>query len=280
MKTLMIVLALAGCAGVRTVPVAGPVSMAATTETLTVVAEPGRSVDLLILRPARVRGVALFGHGQGGHVSNYPALTKALTDAGWLVISPIHVDSRAYPRRADFDQRTGFIARVADVAAAAKAAETLAPGKPLVSVGHSYGSLFAAMQGGASAMVPARDDKVRAVLAFSSPGRIPGVITPQSYASLGVPAMVVTGDTDIVPGFIPDWTQHLAIYEDSPAGDKYALIVKGGGHMLVNDGSGVERDRAVAAALDFLAAYGLGDRAARARLAALRSSAGTEVRRR
>lgn len=282
MKTLMtaVLLALAGCATERSVPPASRASVAATSETLTVVAEPGRSLDLVVMRPAGIRGVALFGHGQGGHASNYPALTKALADAGWLVVSPIHVDSRAHPRRADFDQRAGFIARVADVAAAAKAAETLAPGKPLVAVGHSYGALFAAMQGGASAMVPAREAKIRAVLAFSSPGRIPGLITPQSYVSLGVPAMVVTGDADIVPGFVPDWKQHLAIYEDSPAGGKYALIVKGGGHMLVNEVSGVERDRAVAAGLDFLAAYGLGDRAARTRLDALRSTVGTEVRRR
>ena len=274
---------LAGCAAVPS-NAPGRVGKAApvpASQVLTVDAEPGRTVDLVVLRPAVVRGVVLFGHAQGGDASRYKALGDALTGAGWLVIAPTHVDSLRHPRRAQFDQRTGFAARIADVAAAARAARTLAPGKPIVAVGHSYGSLLAAMQGGAlSAAIPARDPDVRAVLAFSTPGRIPGLIGPQSYATLGVPTMVITGDADVVPGFIPDWTQHLAMFADSPAGDKYALIVKGGGHMLAIDGTGVEHDRAIAAGLDFLAAYGLGDPAAKARLGRLRSTAGMEVRRR
>lgn len=280
MKTTLIAatLLLAGCAVTR--PPTDAASVAAP-RILSVAAEPGRTVDLVVLRPSRVRGVVLFGHGQGGQPSNYPRLMQALTGAGWLVVAPIHVDSLGHPRRAQFDQQAGFRARVADVAAAAKAAETLAPGKPLVAVGHSYGSLLAAMQGGAlSAIIPARDARVRAVLAFSTPGRIPGLITPQSFTTLAVPTMVVTGDADTVPGFIPDWKQHLAMFDGSPVGDKYALVVRGGGHMLANNGTGPERDRAVAAGLDFLAAYGLGDAGAKARLASLRTNAGTEVRRR
>lgn len=282
MKTILFAatLALAGCAVDRpSAAVAVPAAPAS--ETVSVPADATRLVDLLILRPAVVRGVALFGHGQGGQASNYPRLTRALTDAGWLVIAPLHVDSQAHPRRAQFDQPTGFAARVADVAAAAKMAETLAPGKPLVAVGHSYGSLLAAMQGGAlSSRIPARNARVRAVLAFSTPGRIPGLITPQSFATLAVPTMVVTGDADTVPGFIPDWKQHLAMFDESPAGDKYALVLKGGGHMLAIDGAGPDRDRAMAASLDFLAAYGLRDPAAKARLTALRTTTRTDVRRR
>lgn len=228
-----------------------------------------------------MRGVALFGHGQGGHPSRYPQLLQALAAAGWLVVAPVHVDSLSHPRRAEFDQRAGFTARIADVAAAAKAAQRLAPGKPVVAVGHSYGSLLAAMQGGAlSAMMPAREPAVRAVLAWSSPGRIPGLINPQSFATLAVPTMVVTGDADVVPGFVPDWRQHLAMFEGSPASDKYALVLRGGTHKLVIDGAGPAQSRAMAAALDFLAAYGRGDALAKARLARLRSDAAIDVRRR
>lgn len=271
---------MAGCASS---PPSAPVSasVASTVRTLTVTAQPGRTVDLAILTPATVRGVVLFGHAQGGDVTKYARLTDALTRADWLVIAPTHVDSMAHPRRADFTQQTGFTARVADVAAAARTARELAPGKPIVSVGHSYGSLFAAMQGGAMiAGVPARDPGLRAVLAFSTPGRIPGLVTPQSYGTLTVPAMVVTGNADVVPGFIPEWTQHLAMFDGSVAGDKIALIVKGGGHMMAIDGTGDDADRAVAAGLDFLAAHGLADRAAASRIRALRSTPGTQVRRR
>ncbi len=282
MKTLLAaaMLLLAGCALAPAAPDARSAT-APLRETITVSAQAGRTVDMTVIRPRSIRGVALFGHGQGGQASAYPALLDMLTDAGWLVIAPLHVDSQAHPRRADFDQRAGFAARVADVAAAATLARTLAPGKPVVAVGHSYGSLLAAMQGGAlSAMIPARDVDVRAVLAFSTPGRIPGLITPQSFATLAVPTMVVTGDADVVPGFIPDWKQHLAMYEDSPAGDKYALVLAGGGHMLVKDGVGPARDATMAATLDFLAAYGLGDAVAKARLAGLRSTPALDVRRR
>lgn len=278
MKTwVAAILLLAGCAG-NPPPASAPQPLS---ETISVAAEPGRLVDLVVRRPAKVRGVAIFGHGQGYDASHYPGLLASLTRAGWLVVAPIHVDALIHPRRAAFDQPGGFAARVADVAAAAKAAETLAPGKPIVAVGHSYGSLLAAMQGGAlSAMIPARDPRIRAVLEFSSPGRIPALISPQSYATLSVPTMVVTGDADIVPGFIPEWRQHLASFEDSPAGDKYALVVAGGTHTLAVDGAGPAHGRAMAAAIDFLAAYGLDDRTAKARLATLRSSADIEIRRR
>lgn len=269
-----------GCASPRPdMPV--PAFTAPAVRTLTVTAQPGRTVDLAILQPTVVRGVVLFGHGQGGDISRYPQLTDALTRAGWLVIAPTHVDSMLYPRRAAFDQKAGFAARVADVAAAARTAREIAPGKPIVAVGHSYGALLAAMQGGAlGAMIPARDPGVRAVLAFSTPGRIPGLITPQSFSTLAVPTMVVTGDADIVPGFIPEWTQHLAMFDGAAPGDKYALIVRGGGHMLAINQADKSATDAVADGLDFLAAYGLNDARAKARLRALRSTPAMEVRRR
>lgn len=274
---LAAVLALAACAtGQRTTP-ATIAAVAPATSVQTVAAEAGHTVDIHITRPARVRGVMLFGHGGGSEPSQYAALAAAFAREGWLVLSPLHRDSRAHPGRIDFVGQAGFAARIVELDAAARLAQSLAPGKPLVAAGHSYGSLFAAMRGGALAgMGPPPSIPVRAVLALSSPGRIPGLINPGSYSGLRVPTMVVTGDADLVPGFVTDWRQHLAAYEDSPVGDKFALVVKGGTHS----GSADPQGPTFSAARDFLAAYGLGDRAARARLAGLTSNVAVEVRRR
>lgn len=274
--SLAAALALAACASDRA-PFATATAAAPANTVLTVAAEPGHTVDIRIARPARVRGAMLFGHGAGSDPFQYAELAAAFAREGWLVLSPLHRDSRVHLNRVDFATQAGFAARVAELDAAARLAEKLAPGKPLVAVGHSYGSLFAAMRGGALAgMGPPHSIPVRAVLALSSPGRIPGLIGPGSYSGLRVPTMVVTGDADLVPGFVSDWHQHLAAYEDSPAGDKFALVVKGGTHS----GSADPLGPAFSTARDFLAAYGLGDRAARTRLDALRSTVGTEVRRR
>ena len=254
-----------------------PVSVQPATSVQTIPAEPGHTVDIHITRPAQVRGVMLFGHGAGSEPSQYAALAAAFAQDGWLVLTPLHRDSRAHPNPVPFVGRAGFAARVTELDAAARLAGSLAPGKPLVAAGHSYGSLFAAMRGGALAgMGPPPSVPVRAVLALSSPGRIPGLIDPSSYSGLRVPTMVITGDADLVPGFVTDWRQHLAAFEDSPAGDKFALILPGGTHRGVVDPSGP----AFAAARDFLNAYGLGDRGARARLDAAKSSATLEFRRR
>lgn len=268
-------LALGACAAADGAAPTATVAPAASVRTVEV--EPDRTVDIHVTRPTRVRGVMLFGHGGGSEPSQYSAITAAFAREGWLVLTPLHRDSRAHPDRVDFAGPAGFAARIAELDAAARLAGTLAPGKPIVAAGHSYGSLFAAMRGGALAgMGPPLSVPVRAVLALSSPGRIPGLINPQSYSGLRTPTMVVTGDADIVPGFVPDWRAHLAAHEDSPAGDKLALVVTGGTHEGVVDPNGP----AFAAARDFLAAHALDDRAARGRLAALKPSAAMDVRRR
>lgn len=271
---LVVGLALTACTATVMPPASAVMVPATSIET---VQAAGRNVDIHVTRPARIRGVMLFGHGGGSEPSQYAALAAAFAQDGWLVLAPLHLDSRAHPNRVAYQDPKGFVARIADLEAAARLAQRLAPGKPLVAVGHSYGSLLAELRGGALAgMGPPPAVPVRAVLAFSSAGRLPGLIDANSYRGLVVPTMVVTGDADVVPGFVADWHQHLAAYEDSPAGDKYALVVAGGTH----DGSVDVAGPAFATARDFLAAYGLGDAAARKRLKRATSTAAVELRRR
>ena len=64
-----------------------------------------------------------------------------------------------------------------------------------------------------------------AVVAFSSAGRVPGLVNEHSYAGLTAPTLMVTGDLDTVEDAgITDWRDHLYPFETSPAGNKMLAI--------------------------------------------------------
>lgn len=242
-----------------------------------------RQVTISLWRPAEIRGAVLFGHGLGGQPGAYDRLLTFWKENGWLVLAPLHVDSQAHPRRADYTVQAGFPTRIADMAAASAVASRIAPGKPKAAGGHSYGSLFAAVQGGAlAAMANARDPDVKAIVQYSTPGRIPGLVGLDAFAAVAAPSLTVTGTADTVPGFVADWRDHLALFETAPAGGRTALVFDGGGHFLIGGQAqpGPQFERAARAGADFLAAEALGDGEARARLAALASADGLDVRRR
>jgi hypothetical protein len=115
---------------------------------------------------------------------------------------------------------------------------------------------------------------------------IPGLIGPTAYAKLDVPLLVLTGDKDVVPGFVPDWHDHLRAFETSPAGGKHAWIGAGVDHFHGGAILGTGKDPAQTAAfaqaqalsITFLRATVLGDASAQAALAAAKSSPVAEIR--
>lgn len=231
-----------------------------------------RETRLFRTLPAKPRGVALFSTGHGSWPDRYAALTRHLAEQGWAVLSPLHVDSMRYPDRAKFTMQASFGERIADMGAAAAVAARAYPGLPVIAVGHSFGTLTALCLGGAlSYIAPFRVPAVKAVLGFSTPGKIPGLIQPSAYASLAVPAMVVTGTADTVPGFVADPADHLFVGQTAGKA-AYTLIVKDGGHELVADATAMAR--VLPAADLFVAAYGRGDTAAAAKLKTWTAPAG------
>lgn len=217
-----------------------------------------RDVGLTIVRPGTVKGVVLFSHAAGAAPSAYAALFDLWSRAGFMVVAPLHVDSRQHPRVADYTLQTAFPVRIADLTAAGAFIEKVAPGAPVAAAGHSYGSLNAMIRGGAlQAMIQGRDPATRAVLAFSSPGIIPGLIGPGAFADLTAPLMMITGDRDIMPGFIPEASAHLVPFETSPAGDKYLWVGKGVDHFFGNAIIGAGKDPAQSAAFDQAAALSI-----------------------
>ena len=208
-------------------------AFAAPTRTASLRVSTERNATMSIWEPTEVRGVVLFSSGHGAWPERYDAIMEAWRDAGFVVIAPLHVDSMKYPQRDKFSLQQAFIERLSDMKAASAYAAAQWPGVPVAAAGHSYGTLVSLVLGGALAeAMPMRDPSVVAVIGYSSPGKIPGLITPRSYASIIVPVLIITGDQDVVPGFVSDAKDHLYPVETAPAGDHSAVVLAGGTHEL------------------------------------------------
>lgn len=233
---------------------------------LSVPASDGRAVLLDVWTAPDERGVVVFSHGFGGAPEAYSRLLSAWAQHGFTVIAPLHVDSQKHPNR-DATGQVAFVTRLVDLGVARTEAARTHPDKPLIVAGHSFGSLMSLIEGGAVTVAgPIGDPAVTGVIAFSSAGNIPNVVTPDTYRTLDGPLLMITGDRDLVPGFADDWRDHRTAFDASPAGDKTLLIFSGADHQLPGTADGERFDQIVQATADFLDAYALNDAAARARL--------------
>ncbi|MBN9464376.1 alpha/beta hydrolase [Brevundimonas sp.] len=246
---------------------------------LSIPAPDGRAVLLDVWTAPDERGVVVFSHGFGGAPEAYGRLLTAWARQGFTVIAPLHVDSQKHPNR-DATGQVAFLTRLEDLGVARAEAARTHPGKPLIVAGHSFGSLMSLIEGGAVTIAgPMGDPAVKGVIAFSSAGNIPNVVTPETYSTLAGPLLVITGDRDLVPGFADDWRDHRIPFDASPAGDKTLLIFAGADHQLPGTADGARFDEIVQATEDFLDAYALNDAAARARLQAFAADGVTVERR-
>ncbi|MDO5610763.1 MAG: alpha/beta hydrolase [Pseudomonadota bacterium] len=258
----------------------GQPASAAPTASVPLQVSPTRATRMAVWVPAKVRGVVLFSSGHGAWPERYDGVLSAWRDAGFVVVAPVHVDSMKYPGREKFSMQQGFDERLADMKAASAYVSAHWPGRPVAAAGHSYGTLISLVLGGAMAdAAPMRDATVSAVLGYSSPGKIPGLVTPQTYASVEVPVLIVTGDEDRVPGFVSEPCDHLYPVETAPAGNKTALVLAGGGHDLIGGEPEALYQRARDVGTAFLQGELLGDAAAMRRLSAKDSASEHWLRR-
>jgi alpha-beta hydrolase superfamily lysophospholipase len=245
----------------------------------------GRVVTYSIWRPHTARAAVVFSHGAGGKPQNYEALTSAYRDAGILIAAPLHVDSVEHPHHADYDRRSTFEARCEDMVAGFRLLSSLAPEAPQAVSGHSYGSLMSLITaGGCPPVIPAPlVQGLKAVVSFSSAGKVPNLISEQSYSGLTAPLLLVTGDQDTVEeAHIADWRDHLYPFQTSPAGAKMALVYAGGTHNLIGGAlpAGADGPDAMRNGADYILAYAAEDADARARVNALQSNDMRQVMRR
>ena len=107
-----------------------------------------------------------------------------------------------------------------------------------IAMGHSYGALIAQLAGGAKAMIPRKVypssvlPNASAVIAWSPPGPMPGMMDAQGWSSMAVPNLTITGTADILPGFIDDWRLHTESFENAPAGEKSLWVGEGVDHYF------------------------------------------------
>ncbi|PXA85551.1 alpha/beta hydrolase [Caulobacter sp. D4A] len=263
---------LLGAGSLAAAPLLGAASGTAKVETITLKVQD-RTLPVLLARPEKPKGLLLFSHGAGGQPSNYQALFDAWSAAGFLVVAPTHVDSKASPDSGKYTLRQAFALRLLDLAAASLEITADLPSLPVASAGHSYGSLMALMMGGAlETVIPARNPDVKAVLCFSSPGVIQGLIGPTAYQGVKGPMMMITGDKDVLPGVIEDWHEHLYPFDTSAPGGKYLWVGKGVGHSMSYHPEDPGFPEASALSVAFLKAKVLGDAGAEAALAAQAST--------
>lgn len=216
--------------------------------------EDGRSVPLTVFAPAAPGEYPLvaFSHGAFAAPGRYAAMLEPLAAAGFVVIAPMHVDSEDYPRAEGEPARPAhpvtWAGRTADMeralapdaairAALAENGLALEDGK-VIALGHSYGALIAQLYGGAVAVEPdgssvdRRDPQVDAVVAFSPPGPMPGLMAAKGWASLSTPALTITGTADVLPGFIDDWRAHVVAHEQAPEGARALWVGEGIDHYF------------------------------------------------
>jgi len=94
-----------------------------------------------VFRPATSpKGVVLISHGYAEHCGRYREVAHVIVDAGWAALS---YDVRGHghsPGARGFIEH--FDIYIDDLRHAAEAARQLAPGTPLVLLGHSHGALI------------------------------------------------------------------------------------------------------------------------------------------
>lgn len=279
---LALVLALGVAPAAPALAQTAPAAAAASAAThVSLPAPDGRTIDVSVWQAADEQGIIVFSHGWNSEPARYHRIIDYWTAHGFTVVAPMHTDSLAHPQHDQGNSQSFFITRIVDLAVVRGFVEASHPGKPLIAAGHSFGSLNSLMEAGAVTIAgPMGDPAVKAVIALSSPGNIPGVVNPSTFATVSAPVLMVTGDADLVPGFVTEPRDHRAAFDTSPAGGKMLLTFAGGDHSLVGNADAADFELIAATTVDFMRAHALGDAAAQGRLDALTAPEGVTIERR
>jgi alpha-beta hydrolase superfamily lysophospholipase len=110
------------------------------TKTTTIAVRGGALHAEVFLPASSPRGVVLVTHGYAEHCGRYREVANVLVGAGWAALTyDVRGHGQSFGARGAIDH---FETYLDDLAAAHEAARALAPGAPLVLLGHSHGSLI------------------------------------------------------------------------------------------------------------------------------------------
>jgi len=181
----------------------------------------------------------VFSHGANAAYDRYDKYLLPMSEHGYRIAVPNHIDSEEHPNRSDFAPTDYLPKRIEDFQLIV---EHYQP-QVLFAVGHSFGALIAQLVAGAEAESGAVDTKRRpqCVITLSPPGPIEGYINTQGWGEIKSPQLVVTGTQDIVPSIADNWQDHLVSYIAAPAGQAVALVYEDMNHYM-NGAYGRETD--------------------------------------
>lgn len=247
---MLVLLCLVGCAGNLQ---CDPAPLSPDKSEYSAQSIDARTVEVTLWQPRREGKYPLmvFSHGAFSAPQRYDALLGELAGMGFVVVAPLHIDSElldGQPPPAEVWRTrkldvASLVGRSEHMRSQLRDGVELAP--TTVVAGHSYGAFGAQVAAGAVAVgeVPADPaSDISAVLAFSPPGPLPGFINEDSWRTLSLPQLLLTGTGDILPGFIDNWELHASAWEQAAPGDQWLWVGEGVDHYFGNIFGRLNRD--------------------------------------
>jgi dienelactone hydrolase len=211
-----------------------------------------RELGMAIEYPTRPgpHPLIVFSHGFGSLPREYAGLSSFWASQGYVVVRPVHADagktlSATGARQAWESQGAAdWTGRVQDVLLVIDQLDQLEQRYPELQGkidrarigvgGHSYGAMTAMLLGGMQTQPGGAnyaDPRIKAIVAMGPPG--PGTsrgLTDQSWAQLTKPVLFIVGTAEngVDETETPEWRRRA--YELSPAGDKWLVVLEGGGY--------------------------------------------------
>ena len=194
--------------------------------------------------------LVVFSHGAMCDKAMYAPVVENWVSHGYVVIEPVHRDSRVFGQ-VNFSLMNEIadsrIADMSEILDQLDAIESQVPGLAgridrdrVAAAGHSMGGATAMIASGFVArnaqgeIAHTGDQRYDAALLLSGPGPMP--TTPdESWGEYTTPTLMTTGTKDITmtnKNKPEGWKWRLGSYELTPAGDKYALIIEDMDHFL------------------------------------------------
>lgn len=199
----------------------------------------------------------VFSHGYGGTPAAYQSFLTAWAAHGYVIVAPEHADAGAIGRGGFRTQMRTMLQVIADpdaLAARVSDVKLCIDNIPMIERqvpdlagridrtaiavgGHSFGAETAMGIAGASYdNNPGgnyRDPRVKAALAMSPEGAGVMGLNQNSWSTIAIPMMIMTGSRDIEPGRSAQ--VRLDAYRLSPPGDKFACFIDGATHFSFTD---------------------------------------------